>query len=179
MTIGQVNPNFTLEAQGLKGLGKIHYNLADPALVELAIKREEAKLGLGGAVLVSTGKFTGRSPKDKHIVVTPDIKDTIWWDNNAKMSQDGFHNLKDDMFEHMRGREYCVQDLFAGADTQHAIKMRMVTELAWHGLFIRHLLRRPDADDLDDLIADYTVINCPSFKGDPQRHNCRSETALP
>ena len=178
MTIGRVNPKFTLEAQGLKGLGKIHYNLADPALVELAIKREEAELGLGGAVLVSTGKFTGRSPKDKHIVVTPDIKNTIWWDNNAKMSQDGFHNLKDDMFEHMRGREYCVQDLVAGADTQHAIKMRMVTELAWHGLFIRHLLRRPDADDLNDFIADYTVINCPSFKADPQRHNCRSETVI-
>ena len=147
-------------------------------MVELAIKRGEAELGQGGTVLVSTGKFTGRSPKDKHVVVTPDINDTIWWDNNAKMSQDGFHRLKDDMFEHMKGREYSVQDLVAGADAQHAINMRMITELAWHGLFIRHLLRRPDAEDLEEFIADYTVINCPSFKADPKRHDCRSETVI-
>ena len=76
MAIGRVNPKFTLEAQGLNSLGKIHYNLPEPALVELAIKRGEAELGQGGTVLVSTGKFTGRSPKDKHVVVTPDINDT-------------------------------------------------------------------------------------------------------
>ena len=178
MAIGRVNPKFTLEAQGLNSLGKIHYNLPEPALVELAIKRGEAELGQGGTVLVSTGKFTGRSPKDKHVVVTPDINDTIWWDNNAKMSQDGFQRLKDDLFEHMKGREYSVQDLVAGADAQHAINMRMITELAWHGLFIRHLLRRPDAEDLEEFIADYTVINCPSFKADPKRHDCRSETVI-
>ena len=78
----------------------------------------------------------------------------------------------------MKGREYSVQDLVAGADAQHAINMRMITELAWHGLFIRHLLRRPDAEDLKEFIADYTVINCPSFKADPKRHDCRSETVL-
>ena len=178
MTIGRVNPKFTLEAQGLKGLGKIHYNLTEPALVELAIKRGAAEIGQGGTVLVSTGKFTGRSPKDKHVVVTPDGNDTIWWDNNAKMTQDGFRRLKDDMFEHMKGREYSVQDLVAGADAQHAISMRMITELAWHGLFIRHLLRRPDAEDLAEFTADYTVINCPSFKADPKRHDCRSETVI-
>ena len=62
--------------------------------------------------------------------------------------------------------------------TRPSINVRMVTELAWHGLFIRHMLRRPDRDELDDFIADFTVINCPSFQADPKRHDCRSETVI-
>ena len=178
MTTGRVNPNFRLEDQGIVGLGEVYYNLMEPALVDLALQRGEGRLGRGGALLVSTGKFTGRSPKDKHVVKTDNVVDTIWWDNNGAMSPDGFDTLYSDMLEHMKGREYSVQDLVAGADPAHAINVRMVTELAWHGLFIRHLLRRPDREDLDDFVADYTVINCPSFKADPERHNCRSDTVI-
>ena len=178
MIVGRVNPQFTLERQGINGLGVIHYNLSEPALVELALKRDEATLGKGGTVLVTTGKFTGRSPNDKHIVATSGVEDNIWWDNNAKMPEDGFDALKSDIFDHMKGRDYSVQDLVAGSDPQHAIKMRMITELAWHSLFIRHLLRRPDSEALDEFFADFTVINCPSFKADPVRHHCRSETVI-
>ena len=129
-------------------------------------------------MLVTTGKFTGRSPADKHIVRTPAIEDTIWWDNNSPMERDGFDALYADMLEHMKGRDYYVQDLVGGADPAHAINVRMVTELAWHNLFIRHLLRRPERSALDGFIADYTVINCPSFKADPAKHGCRSETVI-
>ena len=79
MTIGRVNPDFRLEHQGITGLGTVHYNLLEPALIEAALKRGEGRLGLGGALLVSTGKFTGRSPKDKHVVKTDSVADTIWW----------------------------------------------------------------------------------------------------
>ncbi len=178
MTTGRVNPNFRLEDQGIEGLGNVYYNLMEPALVDLALQRGEGHLGRGGALLVSTGKFTGRSPKDKHIVKTDAVADTIWWDNNAEMSPAGFDTLYTDMLAHMKGRDYSVQDLFGGADPAHSINVRMVTELAWHGLFIRHLLRRPDREDLDDYVADYTVINCPSFRADPERHDCRSETVI-
>ena len=128
--------------------------------------------------MVTTGKFTGRSPRDKHIVRTPAVADTIWWENNAAMSPEGFSALHADMLEHMKGRDYFVQDLFAGADPAHRLDVRMVTELAWHGLFIRHLLRRPDAEEVDGFTPDYTVINCPSFRADPERHDCRSETVI-
>lgn len=178
MASGRVNPNFRLEDQGIEGLGNVHYNLMEPALVEAAIQRREGTLGKGGAFLVTTGKFTGRSPKDKHVVTTDCVKDTIWWDNNAEMSPEGFDNLYTDMLEHMKGGEYHVQDLVGGADPKHSINVRMVTELAWHGLFIRTMLRRPDREDLNDFIADFTVINCPSFLADPKRHNCRSETVI-
>ncbi|EPX82244.1 phosphoenolpyruvate carboxykinase [Salipiger mucosus] len=178
MTSGRVNPQFRLEDQGIVGLENVYYNLTEPALIEAALKRDEGTLGKGGAFYVTTGKFTGRSPKDKHVVRTPSVEDKIWWENNAPMTPEGFDALYDDMVEHMKGREYFVQDLTGGADPAHSIKVRMVTELAWHGLFIRHMLRRPERDELDDFIADFTVINCPSFQADPAKHGCRSETVI-
>lgn len=178
MAFGRVNPQFRLEDQGINGLGNVFYNLMEPALIEAALKNGEGTLGKGGAFLVTTGKFTGRSPKDKHVVRTASVEDSIWWDNNAAMSPEGFDALYADMLAHMKGRDYYVQDLVAGADPELAINVRMVTELAWHGLFIRHLLRRPDRATLDRYTADFTVINCPGFKADPARHNCRSETVI-
>ncbi len=178
MTFGRVNPQFQLEDQGISGLGNVYYNLIEPALIEAAVKRGEGQIGNGGTFLVSTGKFTGRSPKDKHIVKTPSVADTIWWDNNAEMSPEGFDALYADMLEHMKGRDFFVQDLVAGADPAYSIDVRVVTELAWHGLFIRHMLRRPEREALDSFAADYTVINCPSFQADPAKHGCRSETVI-
>ena len=178
MTIGRVNPNFRLEDQGITGLGNVYYNMMEPAIIETAIKRSEGVLGKGGTFLVTTGKFTGRSPKDKHVVKTTSVTDNIWWENNASMSEEGFDALYEDMIAHMGGKDYFVQDLVGGADRAHAINVRMVTELAWHNLFIRHLLRRPERDELDEFTADFTVINCPSFQANPEKHNCRSETVI-
>lgn len=178
MAFGRVNPQFQLEDQGITGLGNVFYNLMEPALIEAALKNGEGTLGKGGAFLVTTGKFTGRSPKDKHVVKTDSVADKIWWENNAAMSPEGFDTLYADMIEHMKGRDYYVQDLVGGADPEHAINVRMVTELAWHNLFIRHLLRRPERAALNSFIADFTVINCPSFKADPERHDCRSDTVI-
>jgi len=178
MTFGRVNPNFQLSDQGITGLGNVYYNSLEPALIEAALKRNEGTLGKGGALLVSTGKFTGRSPKDKHVVNTPDVVDTIWWENNAEMSPEGFDNLYQDMIAHMKGRDIFVQDLVGGADPSYAINVRMVSELAWHALFNRTMLRRPDRDTLGDFTADFTVINCPSFRADPERHNCRTDTVI-
>ena len=178
MTFGRVNPNFRLEDQGITGLGDVWYNLMEPALIEAALKRGEGHLGNGGTFLVSTGKFTGRSPLDKHVVKTPSVEDQIWWDANAAMSPEGFDALYDDMLNHMKEGEYFVQDLVGGADPTHSINVRVVSELAWHNLFIRHLLRRPERGALDGFTADFTVINCPSFKADPARHDCRSDTVI-
>jgi phosphoenolpyruvate carboxykinase (ATP) len=167
-----------LEHQGISGLGRVYYNQLEPALVNAAVQRGEGKLGLGGAFLCETGRFTGRSPKDKFVVRSPSVEGTIWWENNAPMTPAAFDQLYTDMLAHMQGRDYFVQDLYAGADPIHRVDLRMVTELAWHGLFIRHLLRRPERAELDDFAPEWTVINCPSFKADPARHGCRSETVI-
>ncbi|MDU8927110.1 phosphoenolpyruvate carboxykinase [Alisedimentitalea sp. MJ-SS2] len=178
MTSGRVNPNFRLEDQGIAGLGNVSYNLMEPALIEAALKNGEGHLGNGGTFLVSTGKFTGRSPKDKHVVKTASVADSIWWENNAAMSEQGFDVLYEDMLTHMKGKDYYVQDLVGGADPEFAINVRFVSELAWHNLFIRHLMRRPSREALDGYVSDFTVINCPSFQADPARHDCRSETVI-
>lgn len=178
MSVPRVNPKCRLEDQNISGLGTVHYNLIEPALIEEAVKRGEGKVGLGGTFLVSTGAHTGRSPKDKFVVRTPAVEDSIWWENNKPMAPDAFDRLHADMLAHMQGGEYFVQDLFGGADPALRLDVRLVTELAWHSLFIRHLLRRPDASELADFVPEFTVINCPSFKADPARHGCRSETVI-
>ena len=178
MTSGRVNPNNTLDAQGFGGLGAVRYNLPEPALVQEALRRGEGTLGLGGSLYVETGKHTGRSPKDKFVVRTPSVEDDVWWESNAAMAPDAFDRLHADMTAHMRGRDYYVQDLYGGADPAHRLDVRVVTELAWHSLFIRHLLRRPDPAELDGFEPAFTVVNCPSFKADPDRHGCRSEVAI-
>jgi phosphoenolpyruvate carboxykinase (ATP) len=178
MSAPRVNPSKRLEDQGITGASAVHYNLIEPALVEAALRRGEGRLGLGGALLASTGKHTGRSPKDKFVVRTPAVENTIWWENNAPMAPDAFDRLHADMLEHIKGRELFVQDLYGGADATYRLDVRVVTELAWHGLFIRHMLRRPDASELATFAPEYTILNCPSFKADPARHGCRSETVI-
>ncbi|PQO22586.1 phosphoenolpyruvate carboxykinase (ATP) [Rhodobacteraceae bacterium WD3A24] len=178
MNTGRVNPQQSVETQGMVGLGNVYYNLVEPALIQEAIKRGEGRLGQGGTFLVTTGKHTGRSPKDKFVVRTPRTENTIWWDNNGSMAPDAFDRLQADMLAHMSGGDYFVQDLYAGADPEHRVDVRMVTELAWHGLFIRNLLRRPDRDELDSFTPNFTIINCPSFTADPRKHGCRSGTVV-
>ncbi len=178
MTIGRVNPTQTLDAKGINGLADVHYNDIEPSLIEKSILRGEGTLGKGGSLLVETGKHTGRSPKDKFVVKTSSVEDTIWWESNPPMEPAAFDVLHADMLEHMKGREYFVQDLYGGADPEHRLDVRVVTELAWHGLFIRHLLRRPARDELDSFVPEYTIINCPSFQADPAKHGCRSGTVI-
>lgn len=178
MTNGRVNPAHTLDQQGITGLGSVYYNLLEPALMQSAVERGEGRIGNGGTFLVSTGKFTGRSPSDKFVVRTPEVEDTIWWDNNAPMAPEAFDTLYADMLDHMKGGDYFVQDLFGGADPTHRLDVRVISELAWHNLFIRHLLRRPDADELASFVPEFTIINCPSFKADPARHGCNSDTVI-
>ncbi len=178
MNTGRVNPKSRLEDQGITGLGNVYYNLIEPALIEEAVKRGEGHLGLGGTILVETGKFTGRSPEDKHVVRTATTEDTIWWENNGSMSPEGFDALYEDMLAHMQGKDYFVQDLYGGADPAYRLDVRVVTELAWHSQFIRTMLRRPEREELDTFVPEYTVINCPTFQADPKRHDCRSETVI-
>jgi phosphoenolpyruvate carboxykinase (ATP) len=178
MNHGRVNPAQTLDAQGISGLGNVYYNLIEPAIMDAALSRGEGSLGKGGAFLVSTGSHTGRSPKDKFVVRTASVENTIWWDNNAPMAPEAFDRLHADMLAHMKGRDYFVQDLYGGADPAYRLDVRVVNELAWHNLFIRHLLRRPSRAELDSFVPEWTILNCPSFKADPARHGCRSETVI-
>ena len=86
--------------------------------------------------------------------------------------------LLDDFLKHAEGKELFAQDLYGGADPAHRVKARVFTEYAWHSLFIRNLLIRPDASELAGFVPDMTIVDLPSFKADPARHGCRSETVI-
>ena len=163
---------------GFKSLAAVHWNLQAPLLYAAALERREAKLAQGGALVAETGVHTGRSPKDKFIVDDETTGNAVWWDNNGRISRQHFDALLADMIGHAEGRELFAQDLYAGADPTFRVKTRVFTELAWHSLFIRNLLIRPDAADLTGFVPDLTIIDLPSFKADPKRHGCRSETVI-
>ena len=178
MNTGRFNPDQVIENAGIKGVKAAHYNLLEPALIQAALERGEGELGQGGTLLVTTGKFSGRSPKDKFTVMEPSVKDSIWWENNPPMEADDFEALRRDMFAYLEGRDVFVQDLYAGADPVHRINVRQIHEYAWHNLFIRHMLRRPELEELEGFVPEFTVVNCPRFAADPEKHGCRSSTVI-
>ncbi|MGE3064503.1 MAG: phosphoenolpyruvate carboxykinase [Hyphomicrobiaceae bacterium] len=157
---------------------KAHFNLLEADLVEHAVRRNEGQLASTGAFAVETGLHTGRSPQDKFTVRDATTEDTIWWDNNKAMTPAQFDLIYADFLAHAKSCDIYVEDLFAGADPQFRLNARIFTEYAWHALFIRHLLRRPDASELASFVPQFTVVNLPSFKADPKRHGVRSETVI-
>ncbi|MFO1121566.1 MAG: phosphoenolpyruvate carboxykinase [Hyphomicrobiales bacterium] len=165
-----------LDKMGLRWLDRISWNEPAAALYQAAVLRGEGVVAEGGALAVTTGAHTGRSPADKFIVRDAATADTVWWDNTAALSPDQFAVLQKDFFAHARLKQVFVQDLVAGADPAQRLTVRVVTELAWHALFIRHLLIQ--SDDAPGLAPQLTIVNLPSFRADPKRHGTRSETVI-
>ena len=176
--IGTRNPAFGLDAFGFKNLGTVRYNLSEKELAGEALSRGEAERTAHGAIKALTGQHTGRSPKDKFIVRYPAIENKIWWDGNSAMEPSRFYVLLSDFLAHAEGRDLFVQDLVGGADPDHNIATRVVTEYAWHSLFIRNLLIRPEMAALKTFMPKMTIVDLPSFRADPARHGCRSETVI-
>ncbi|HSS92662.1 MAG TPA: phosphoenolpyruvate carboxykinase (ATP) [Candidatus Dormibacteraeota bacterium] len=154
-------------------------NLSPAALYEHAIRRDEGVIVSTGALTAETGKHTGRSPKDKFFVREPTSRDAIWWHpGNQPISQASFDAVLARMQEFARTNEVYTQDVFACADPRHRLRVRVVTEFAWHSLFARNLFIRPNADELLDFAPDFTVIALPSVKADPSVDGTRSETFI-
>ncbi len=175
---GVRNGAFGADKFGFKDLKAVHWNLLEPPLYEHAIAAREAEIAFGGALVAETGVHTGRSPKDKFTVRDALTDKTVWWDNNNAISSDQFQRLHEDFIAHARGKALFAQDLYGGADPQYRIKTRVFTELAWHSLFIRTLLIRPERAELRHFVPDLTILDFPSFKADPKRHGVRSETII-
>ena len=150
------------------------------ALVECAVARGEGKLAKDGPLVVSTGRHTGRSAKDKFLVKDAATADSVWWGKvNKPMEPEHWDVLKADFLATLGDEdELFVQHLFGGAEPAHRVGVRVINTLAWHSLFIRTMLVRPTPDELKDFQTDYTIIDLPTFRGDPERHGCRTETVI-
>ena len=173
-------PSFTLAEQGIATGAMVHWNLITAPLVEHAVRRGEGMLAADGPLVVATGKHTGRSANDKFIVRDANTEDTIWWGKTNKgMTPENFAALKADFITALAAKDTLyVQDLFGGSQPEHRVNVRVINEFAWHSLFIRTLLVRPDAAVLADFVPEFTIIDLPSFRADPARHGTRSETVI-
>jgi phosphoenolpyruvate carboxykinase (ATP) len=178
MTSGQQTSQYGLDRIGLKNLGTVHWNLPMASLVQEAVERREGLIAKEGPLVVKTGIHTGRSAGDKFVVREPSVDRHIWWDNNKAMTPAHFDALLNSFRAYAQGRELFVQDLFGGADQTHRLPVRIVTELAWHSLFVQHLLIEPTKADLQSFNPDFTIIDFPGFQADPALHGTASGTVI-
>jgi phosphoenolpyruvate carboxykinase (ATP) len=169
-----------LRALGLPAAARAHWNLSPPALVEESIRRGLAHLARGGALLVDTTPYTGRSPKDKFVVRTAETEGHVAWGTvNVPFAPEAFDKLYDRVVSHLSQGELFVQDLRGGADPSHTLPLRLVSESPWHVLFANNLLLRVEsAAEREAHRPAFTIVHAPSFKADPARDGTRSEAFI-
>jgi phosphoenolpyruvate carboxykinase (ATP) len=169
-----------LDACGLETSGQVHWNASSAALYEAAVRGSEGRLAADGPLVCLTGQHTGRSPRDKFFVRESSSESHIEWGMvNRPVDADVFDLLHREMAAHLRNQTLYVLDAWAGADPGHRLPIRIVNECAWHNLFARNMfLPENDARRQADHLPGFTVLDAPSFKGDPGRHHVRSEVFI-
>jgi len=180
ISVSKSTPAFGLDKQGITVGAQLFWNLGTAPLVEKALERGEGLLAKDGPLVVKTGAHTGRSANDKFIVRDAETEDTVWWGKTNKgMTPDHFAALKADFLAHLGTKDTLfVQDLFGGSQPTHRVNVRVITELAWHNLFIRTLLVRPTTEELASFVPEFTIIDLPTFEADPARHGSRGKTVI-
>ena len=147
----------------------IFWNLHPAEIIEHALVNKEGVLTDSGALMVDTGTFTGRSPKDRFIVKDSKTANTVWWgDINIPFDEDKFESLYSKMTQFLKNKNLYVREAFAGADVQYRLKLKIINTLAWHNLFCFNMFLRPLEQDLKDFEADFTIICAPEFQADPE-----------
>ncbi|RKY03589.1 MAG: phosphoenolpyruvate carboxykinase (ATP) [Spirochaetes bacterium] len=169
-----------IEAQGIKNVNNIFWNLCTPRLYEEVIKRREGLLAHLGPIVVRTGHHTGRSPDDKFIVDEPSSRDKIWWgDVNRPFPQEKFDALYSRMTAYLQGRDIFIQDCYAGADPRYRIPIRVITEQAWHNLFARNMfIQIHDKKELEEHQPEFTVVDLPRFHAVRELDGTNSEAFI-
>lgn len=155
-------------------------NLSVSKLVEKALERKEATLSSTGALRATTGKYTGRSPKDKFFVAEPSVMDDIAWGSvNRPIEEEKFNKLLDKVLTYLQGQNelYLFQG-FAGADKASQLSIQVLNEYAWHNLFSHQLFIRPTEEELKNHQPEFTIVSAPNFKADPAVDGTNSEAFI-
>jgi phosphoenolpyruvate carboxykinase (ATP) len=168
-----------LEILGMRNLGRVYRNLSVAQLVEHALAKGEGILADNGALVVETGKYTGRSPKDKFIVDEPSSRDEIDWNqHNVPISEEKFQQLYQRVLSYVQGRDLYIFDGYVGADPKYRFGVRVITELAFQNLFAHQLFLRPTNAELLEHNTDFTVIAVPGLQGNPETDGINSEAFI-
>jgi phosphoenolpyruvate carboxykinase (ATP) len=167
-----------LSQHGLDPSGELHWNLSPAELIEHAVRRGEGRLSADGSFVAETAPHTGRSPNDKFTVREPSSEDDIAWGKvNVPMSEAHFEALRADVLEHLNAQdELYVRDVWAGADPQYRLNVRVVSPSAWHSVFVHNMFLEPHGEHRGHFQARFTVLHAPELKADPERHGTRSGT---
>ncbi len=170
-------------SKSLAGTGvqaaRVHVNLSAPALIAAALCRNEGRLSADGALIVATGAHTGRAVRDKFVVDEPSVRDDVWWGRvNQPLAPECFTVLKGRVQAYLQGQELFTQDLYAGADPAHRLRVRLVTTGAWQALFARNVFIRPPEAELPAFEPDYVILHAPLFQADPDIDGVRSGTVI-
>jgi phosphoenolpyruvate carboxykinase (ATP) len=171
---------YGIENHGLTNLHQIYWNLPRAALYEEIVFRGEGRISRTGSIAVETGKEKARSPNDKFIVRESTSEKNIWWgEHNRPLSPDKFDELFNRLQGFVQGKDLFVQDCYVGADMEHRIPIRIITELAWHSLFARNMFIYPvTSEEYRRHVPDFTVLCIPSFRGLPQIDGTRTGTFI-
>ena len=165
-----------MESLKIKTTEKVYTNLKPCELVEFAIKKNEGKLDANGAFVVETGKYTGRSPKDRFIVKQESTKSLVNWnDTNLSIEEEGFNKLYNKVLNYLNNKDLFVFDGYVGADKEYKMDISVVCEYASQALFATQLFRRPTKDELKEHKTEFTVIAAPGFKADAKEDGINSE----
>ena len=176
---GSVASSWGLENHGLVNTGAVHWNPDVPALYEHGLRRGEGVLARGGGFVTETGEYTGRSPKDKFIVDEPSSSGDIWWGPvNNRISEAHFDIAHKRMAAYLQNREVFVQDVFAGAEPDYRLPVRVVTEQAWHSLFARNMFILPTDEQRAGFKPEFTVLHAPNLHSVPEIDGTRSEVGV-
>ena len=167
---------FGLDKLGLKNIGTVYRNLPIAELNEMAVARGEGYLATNGALVVHTGKFSGRSPKDKFTVDQDPSNKKIWWGPiNQKISTENWDNIFQKIASYAQKRDLFIFDGFVGNDPRYKLPVRVISELAWHSMFCQTLLVRPNPNELDNHENPFTVIDMGRFLGAGPAEGLRQE----
>ena len=164
----QTTKSISLEQYGIKN-AKVNYQLSPEQLHSIAIKKGQGVEASSGALAINTGEFTGRSPQDRFIVKDGVTEDKVWWGKiNIPFDSDQFQKLYDKVVDYLSGKEVFVRDSYACADEKYKLNIRVITEYAWSNQFAYNMFLRPTEAELKDFKPEWTVINAPGFKADPE-----------
>lgn len=166
---GNEGKNNELLKLGFKTVKTAYWNLTPAELVEAAILRNEGKLTSNGSLAADTGRFTGRSPKDRFIVADSITNDSVWWgDINIKFDSDKFDALYNKVVAHLSEKEIFVRDAYVCAKRDYSLNLRVVTESAYQNLFANNLFLRPNQEEIANWNPEWTILAAPSFEADPE-----------
>jgi phosphoenolpyruvate carboxykinase (ATP) len=162
-----------LESYGIKSTN-VNMNLTPDELHNKSLLNGLGKEADSGALIVNTGEFTGRSPKDRFIVKDSITKDKVWWgDVNIPFDEKKFDKLENKIINYLSNKELYVQDAFVCADEDHRMNLRLITEVCWAGIFSHNMFLRPEVKELDNFEAEWSILHAPGFLADPNEDGTR------